>query len=301
MPRLNNSPMPFKRSALRPGLLCLVLCLFAVQCALPGRAMATEPVTAYIEAKWIPATSLAEKIRPLLSERGAAIPDDAAGLVIVVDDAATVKRIVEIAAVLDRAPGQVMVEAKLIQTSEAALQAFGISLGGSVNLGPASVQFGSGCFALATGRGLQSLEAELGLSHSSASSESHATLSVLTLEGEPANLHMGADVPLPSGRGTEYRRVGLDLVVTPTRLPGDRFMLDLFIASDQPRGQSIQTHETSAKITVADKETVLIGSSESSTETSSSGSVLGLVFGGTGSASGSEKGRLVVLVRARAK
>ena len=106
---------------------------------------------------------------------------------------------------------------------------------------------------------------------------------ILTLNNNRAEIQQGTKLATATesssgGTTTEYEEAVLRISVLPQITPDNKLILDLEINDDSPKsdGRDIDTKQTKTKMMVNDRETIVIGGVQKTTETTGSNKVPGI-------------------------
>ena len=254
--------------------------------------------TEYIQINYNTAAEFEGKVKSMLTGRGSASSDPRTNILIVTDTEDTLKRVDSFIKKLDRAERQVMIEARLVYATDEFQRSLGVKWGTTYSTETAANlpneqwrgNFAStGLNAINTvngitlGEQLASIWVRICLPSMLRSSLGEAknlvkTISsprILTLNNNRAEIQQGTKLATATesesgGTTTEYEEAVLKISVLPQITPDNKLILDLEISDDSPKsdGRDIDTKQTKTKMMVSDRETIVIGGVQKTTETS---------------------------------
>jgi len=262
--------------------------------------------TEYMQINYNTAAEFEGKVKSMLTGRGSASSDSRTNILIVTDTEDTLKRVDSFIKKLDRAERQVMIEARLVYATDEFQRSLGVRWGTtyatetSANL-PNEQWRGSfastGLNAINTvngitlggtvgkflGKDLFALDASLQLGEAKNLVKTISSPRILTLNNNRAEIQQGTKLATATesesgGTTTEYEEAVLKISVLPQITPDNKLILDLEISDDSPKsdGRDIDTKQTRTKMMVSDRETIVIGGVQKSTETSGTNQIPGL-------------------------
>jgi type IV pilus assembly protein PilQ len=264
--------------------------------------------TEYMQINYNTAAEFEGKVKAMLTGRGAVSSDPRTNILIVTDTEDTLKRIDSFIKKLDRAERQVMIEARLVYATDEFQRSLGIQWGQNTEYtrgedGADGKQWGGrlglvgGWQAVNPVRGLTiggkigkffgedlfSLDAALQLGETKDLVKTISSPRILTLNNNRAEIQQGTKLATATesesgGTTTEYEEAVLKISVLPQITPDNKLILDLEISDDSPKadGRDIDTKQTKTKMMVSDRETIVIGGVQKSTETSGVNQIPGL-------------------------
>lgn len=243
-------------------------------------------------------TSVADRSRERLTERGMIISDVRDKKLIITDIPSVVADIKRLIALLDTPERQVLIEARIVEASSTFSRDLGVNwgvsydnnpgggsdvsgdigLGGGFALNPAAIAAGSAGFGsnFTFGQlGIDKLVLDLRISALEQSGHGRiiSTPRVTTLNGEEAEIAQGTEIPYQSvseqGTKTEFKKAELSLKVKPEINPDGSIFLEIEAKNDSrglivPTGlggsaPAIDTKKAETKVLVRDGETTVIG------------------------------------------
>lgn len=222
-----------------PGRAAVLLLALTIRSPLAG---AQE--LSVIELRHRPAEELVPLIQPLLGPGDAIVPNR--NQLILRADPVTVREIRALLEQIDRSPHRLLIS--VAQGSETSGESVGT--GAEIRGRIAPNQPNRSGVAI---RG--------GAYQSQGRDGTHATQQVQTLDGQPAMIQMGSEMPVPYGYGVQYQPVTTGFAVTP-RLSGNRVIIAVEPWSDRPshgRGGVIETQSARTQVTAGLGEWVEIG------------------------------------------
>ncbi len=264
--------------------------------------------TEYMQINYNTAAEFEGKVKTLLTGRGTVSSDPRTNILIVTDTEDTLKRIDSFIKKLDRAERQVMIEARLVYATDEFQRSLGVQWGQNTEYsrgedGADGKQWGgriglnSGWAAVNTvpgftiggkigkffGEDLFSLDAALQLGETKNLVKTISSPRILTLNNNRAEIQQGTKLATATesesgGTTTEYEEAVLKISVLPQITPDNKLILDLEISDDSPKsdGRDIDTKQTKTKMMVSDRETIVIGGVQKSTETTGKNQIPGL-------------------------
>lgn len=262
--------------------------------------------TEYMQINYNTAAEFEGKVKTMLTGRGSVSSDPRTNILIVTDTEDTLKRVDSFIKKLDRAERQVMIEARLVYATDEFQRSLGVKWGTSYatetaeNL-PSEQWRGSfastGLNAINTvngitlggtigkflGEDLFALDAALQLGEAKNLVKTISSPRILTLNNNRAEIQQGTKLATATesesgGTTTEYEEAVLKISVLPQITPDNKLILDLEISDDSPKsdGRDIDTKQTKTKMMVSDRETIVIGGVQKTTETSGTNQIPGL-------------------------
>ena len=246
------------------------------------------------------------KVKTMLTGRGSASSDPRTNILIVTDTEDTLKRVDSFIKKLDRAERQVMIEARLVYATDEFQRSLGVKWGTTYSTETAenlpSEQWrgnfaSTGLNAINTvngitlggtigkflGEDLFALDAALQLGEAKNLVKTISSPRILTLNNNRAEIQQGTKLATATesesgGTTTEYEEAVLKISVLPQITPDNKLILDLEISDDSPKsdGRDIDTKQTKTKMMVSDRETIVIGGVQKTTETSGTNQIPGL-------------------------
>lgn len=264
--------------------------------------------TEYMQINYNTAAEFEGKVKTLLTGRGSASSDPRTNILIVTDTEDTLKRIDSFIKKLDRAERQVMIEARLVYATDEFQRSLGVQWGQNTEYsrgedGADGKQWGgriglnTGWAAVNTvpgftiggkigkffGEDLFSLDAALQLGETKNLVKTISSPRILTLNNNRAEIQQGTKLATATesesgGTTTEYEEAVLKISVLPQITPDNKLILDLEISDDSPKsdGRDIDTKQTKTKMMVSDRETIVIGGVQKSTDTTGTNQIPGL-------------------------
>ncbi|ACU90068.1 type IV pilus secretin PilQ [Desulfomicrobium baculatum] len=262
--------------------------------------------TEYMQINYNTAAEFEGKVKTMLTGRGSVSSDPRTNILIVTDTEDTLKRVDSFIKKLDRAERQVMIEARLVYATDEFQRSLGVKWGTSyatetaANL-PSEQWRGTfastGLNAINTvngitlggtigkflGEDLFALDAALQLGEANNLVKTISSPRILTLNNNRAEIQQGTKLATATesesgGTTTEYEEAVLKISVLPQITPDNKLILDLEISDDSPKsdGRDIDTKQTKTKMMVSDRETIVIGGVQKTTETSNTNQIPGL-------------------------
>jgi type IV pilus assembly protein PilQ len=262
--------------------------------------------TEYMQINYNTAAEFEGKVKAMLTGRGSASSDPRTNILIVTDTEDTLKRVDSFIKKLDRAERQVMIEARLVYATDEFQRSLGVKWGTTYSTETAanlpSEQWrgnfaSTGLNAINTvngitlggtigkylGEDLFTLDAALQLGEAKNLVKTISSPRILTLNNNRAEIQQGTKLATATesesgGTTTEYEEAVLKISVLPQITPDNKLILDLEISDDSPKsdGRDIDTKQTKTKMMVSDRETIVIGGVQKTTETSGTNQIPGL-------------------------
>lgn len=262
--------------------------------------------TEYMQINYNTAAEFEGKVKTMLTGRGSVSSDPRTNILIVTDTEDTLKRVDSFIKKLDRAERQVMIEARLVYATDEFQRSLGVKWGTTYNTETAenlpSEQWrgnfaSTGLNAINTvngitlggtigkylGEDLFTLDAALQLGEAKNLVKTISSPRILTLNNNRAEIQQGTKLATATesesgGTTTEYEEAVLKISVLPQITPDNKLILDLEISDDSPKsdGRDIDTKQTKTKMMVSDRETIVIGGVQKTTETSGTNQIPGL-------------------------
>lgn len=250
--------------------------------------------TEYIQINYNTADDFKPKIDSMLTPRGKSTADTRTNMLIVTDTEQTLKRIESFIKKLDRPERQVLIEARLVYATDEFQRSLGVQWGtdystqfgrkdyqgniGSTGLNMLDTVNGvtlGGSVGKIIGEDLFSLDVSLQLGEQNNLVKTISSPRILTLNNSRAEIQQGTKLATSGesesgGTTTEYEEAVLKISVLPQITPDNKLILDLEINDDSPKsdGRDIDTRQTKTKMMVGDKETIVIGGVQKTTESS---------------------------------
>jgi len=261
--------------------------------------------TEYMQINYNTAAEFEGKVKSILTPRGMVSSDPRTNILIVTDTEETLKRIDSFIKKLDRAERQVMIEARLVYATDEFQRSLGVKWGsryapevapgapttggsgqteqwrgnlittGLNNLNTVNGITLGGVIGKYLGKDLFALDAQLQLGEAKNLVKTISSPRILTLNNNRAEIHQGTKLATATesesgGTTTEYEEAVLKISVMPQITPDNKLILDLEINDDSPKsdGRDIDTKQTKTKMMVGDRETIVIGGVQKTTETS---------------------------------
>ncbi|MFA7382160.1 MAG: hypothetical protein WC001_01780 [Desulfurivibrionaceae bacterium] len=250
------------------------------------------------------ATAYVDQLKPLLGQNGSITVTNRGNCLVIQDRAGNIPRLRDLLGELDQPIPQVHIEARIVSISNAAKKQLGIiwgdvkytrdnlpdkttSLGAGINL-PAKDP--STTLAFGFIRENFNLNVELQAMQSDNLLEILSSPSVLVLDGMPAEIKQGKEVPYVTGgtsltpSNTSFREANLGLKVKPTVLRDGYIILDVNVTNDSVDEQSSQNSSgmlinkqaINTNLFLEDNVTVVIGGIVQKNKQYSNGKVPGL-------------------------
>lgn len=262
--------------------------------------------TDYIQINYSTAADFEGKVKTFISPRGSVSSDPRTNILIVTDTEATLKRINSFIKKLDRAERQVMIEARVVYATDEFQRSLGVKWGtgyateseenrpneqwrggvGTTGLNMINTVNGitlGGSIGKYLGKDLFALDASLQLGEAKNLVKTISSPRILTLNNNRAEIQQGTKLATATesssgGTTTEYEEAVLRISVLPQITPDNKLILDLEINDDSPKsdGRDIDTKQTKTKMMVNDRETIVIGGVQKTTETTGSNKVPGV-------------------------
>jgi type IV pilus assembly protein PilQ len=254
--------------------------------------------TEYMQINYNTAAEFEGKVKAMLTGRGSASSDPRTNILIVTDTEDTLKRVDSFIKKLDRAERQVMIEARLVYATDEFQRSLGVKWGTTYNTETAenlpneqwrSNLASTGLNAINTvngitlggtigkylGEDLFTLDAALQLGETKNLVKTISSPRILTLNNSRAEIQQGTKLATATesesgGTTTEYEEAVLKISVLPQITPDNKLILDLEISDDSPKsdGRDIDTKQTKTKMMVSDRETIVIGGVQKTTDAS---------------------------------
>ena len=252
--------------------------------------------TEYMQINYNTAAEFEGKVKSMLTERGSVTSDPRTNILIVTDTQETLSRIKSFIGKLDRAERQVMIEARIVYATDEFQRSLGVKWGTTydtetdANLPNEQWRGGftsTGLNALNTvngitlggtigkylGEDLFTLDASLQLGEAQSLVKTISSPRILTLNNNRAEIQQGTKLATATesesgGTTTEYEEAVLKISVLPQITPDNKLILDLEISDDSPKsdGRDIDTKQAKTKMMVSDRETIVIGGVQKTTE-----------------------------------
>jgi type IV pilus secretin PilQ/predicted competence protein len=258
-----------------------------------------EPtVTQLVPVNYADASELKSNLERLLSDRGSIFIDARTNTLIVTDTRKNLDDILALVEALDRQTPQVMIEARIVETSRNFLRQLGVRLGAQytrftdlrfpnrVAVGggiasdtgnflvdlPAAVGAGSGgaiAFSLAGASNI--LDIQLSALESSGRGKIISNPKIATLDNTEALIQSGVRIPFETvsaeGTQTEFVDASISLKVTPHVTPDGFISMKIVATKNEPDfsrtsaggAPTITTREATTEMLVKDNDTVVIG------------------------------------------
>lgn len=262
--------------------------------------------TEYLQINYNTAAEFEGKVKTMLTSRGLASSDPRTNILIVTDTEETLNRIQSFIKKLDRAERQVLIEARLVYATDEFQRSLGVKWGtayatetpenlpgeqwrGSfVSTGLNAINTVNGITLGGTigkflGEDLFALDASLQLGETKNLVKTISSPRILTLNNNRAEIQQGTKLATATesesgGTTTEYEEAVLKISVLPQITPDNKLILDLEISDDSPKsdGRDIDTKQTRTKMMVGDRETIVIGGVQKTTETKGVNQIPGL-------------------------
>lgn len=253
--------------------------------------------TEYMQINYNTAGEFEGKVKAMLTGRGSVTSDPRTNILIVTDTEETLKRIDSFIKKLDRAERQVMIEARLVYATDEFQRSLGVKWGttyrtetqqnlpseqwrgtfASTGLNAINTVNGitlGGTIGKFLGEDLFALDASLQLGETKNLVKTISSPRILTLNNNRAEIQQGTKLATATesesgGTTTEYEEAVLKISVLPQITPDNKLILDLEISDDSPKsdGRDIDTKQTKTKMMVSDRETIVIGGVQKTTET----------------------------------
>jgi len=262
--------------------------------------------TEYMQINYNTAAEFEGKVKTMLTGRGSVSSDPRTNILIVTDTEDTLKRVDSFIKKLDRAERQVMIEARLVYATDEFQRSLGVKWGtsyatetsenlpneqwrgtfASTGLNAINTVNGitlGGTIGKFLGEDLFALDAALQLGEAKNLVKTISSPRILTLNNNRAEIQQGTKLATATesesgGTTTEYEEAVLKISVLPQITPDNKLILDLEISDDSPKsdGRDIDTKQTKTKMMVSDRETIVIGGVQKTTETSGTNQIPGL-------------------------
>jgi type IV pilus assembly protein PilQ len=253
--------------------------------------------TEYMQINYNTAAEFEGKVKAMLTGRGSASSDSRTNILIVTDTEETLKRVDSFIKKLDRPERQVMIEARLVYATDEFQRSLGVKWGttyapetaanmaneqwrgsfASTGLNAINTVNGitlGGTIGKYLGKDLFALDASLQLGETKNLVKTISSPRILTLNNNRAEIQQGTKLATATesesgGTTTEYEEAVLKISVLPQITPDNKLILDLEISDDSPKsdGRDIDTKQTKTKMMVSDRETIVIGGVQKTTET----------------------------------
>lgn len=262
--------------------------------------------TEYMQINYNTAAEFEGKVKTLLTPRGTVSSDSRTNILIVTDTQDTLNRVDSFIKKLDRAERQVMIEARLVYATDEFQRSLGVRWGttyatetaenlageqwrgtfASTGLNAINTVNGitlGGTIGKYLGKDLFALDASLQLGETKNLVKTISSPRVLTLNNNRAEIQQGTKLATATesesgGTTTEYEEAVLKISVLPQITPDNKLILDLEISDDSPKsdGRDIDTKQTKTKMMVSDRETIVIGGVQKTTDTTGTNQIPGL-------------------------
>ncbi len=262
--------------------------------------------TEYMQINYNTAADFEGKVKTLLTSRGTTSADSRTNILIVTDTEDTLRRVKSFIKKLDRAERQVLIEARLVYATDEFQRSLGIKWGTTYDtetpLNSLSEQYRGGFSTTGMnmlntvngitlagevgkylGEDLFTLDAALQLGETKSLVKTISSPRILTLNNNRAEIQQGTKLATATesesgGTTTEYEEAVLKISVLPQITPDNKLILDLDISDDSPKsdGRDIDTKQTKTKMMVNDRETIVIGGVQKTTETNGVNQLPGL-------------------------
>lgn len=253
--------------------------------------------TDYIQINYSTAADFEGKVKTFITPRGAVSSDPRTNILIVTDTEATLKRVNSFVKKLDRPERQVMIEARVVYATDEFQRSLGLRWGTqygtdstenmpneqwrgefrTTGLNMVNTVNGitlGGTIGKYLGKDLFALDASLQLGEAKNIVKTISSPRILTLNNNRAEIQQGTKLATATesssgGTTTEYEEAVLKISVLPQITPDNKLILDLEINDDSPKsdGRDIDTKQTKTKMMVNDRETIVIGGVQKTTET----------------------------------
>jgi len=253
--------------------------------------------TEYMQINYNTAAEFEGKVKAMVTSRGSVSSDPRTNILIVTDTEETLQRINSYIKKLDRAERQVMIEARLVYATDEFQRSLGVKWGTTYATETAEnlpneqwrgTMVSTGLNALNTvngitlggtvgkflGEDLFALDASLQLGETKNLVKTISSPRILTLNNNRAEIQQGTKLATATesesgGTTTEYEEAVLKISVLPQITPDNKLILDLEISDDSPKsdGRDIDTKQTKTKMMVGDRETIVIGGVQKTTDT----------------------------------
>jgi type IV pilus assembly protein PilQ len=262
--------------------------------------------TEYVQINYNTAADFEGKVKTLLTGRGTTSADSRTNILIVTDTEDTLRRVKSFIKKLDRAERQVLIEARLVYATDEFQRSLGIKWGTTYDtetpVNSLSEQYRGGFSTTGMnmlntvngitlageigkylGEDLFTLDAALQLGETKSLVKTISSPRILTLNNNRAEIQQGTKLATATesesgGTTTEYEEAVLKISVLPQITPDNKLILDLDISDDSPKsdGRDIDTKQTKTKMMVNDRETIVIGGVQKTTETNGVNQLPGL-------------------------
>jgi len=262
--------------------------------------------TDYVQINYNTAADFEGKVKTFLSEKGSVTSDSRTNMLIIKDNDERLKNIKNFIKKLDRPERQVMVEARLVYATDEFQRSLGVKWGtayqpetasnmaseqwrgsaSSTGLNMLNTVSGvtlGGTIGKYLGEDLFTLDASLQLGEAKNLVKTISSPRVLTLNNNRAEIQQGTKLATATesesgGTTTEYEEAVLKISVLPQITPDNKLILDLEISDDSPKsdGRDIDTKKTKTKMMVNDRETIVIGGVQKTTDTTGISQVPGV-------------------------
>ena len=262
--------------------------------------------TEYLQINYNTAAEFEGKVKAMITGRGSVSSDPRTNILIVTDTEDSLKRIESFIKKLDRAERQVLIEARLVYATDEFQRSLGVKWGTAyktetdenmpneqwrgnfVSTGLNAINTVNGITLGGTigkflGEDLFALDASLQLGETKNLVKTISSPRILTLNNNRAEIQQGTKLATATesesgGTTTEYEEAVLKISVLPQITPDNKLILDLEISDDSPKsdGRDIDTKQTKTKMMVGDRETIVIGGVQKTTETKGVNQIPGL-------------------------
>lgn len=262
--------------------------------------------TDYIQINYSTAADFEGKVKTLITSRGTVSSDPRTNILIVTDTEEALRRINSFIKKLDRAERQVMIEARVVYATDEFQRSLGVKWGTqyattsqdnmpneqwrgrfeTTGLNMVNTVNGitlGGAIGKYLGKDLFALDASLQLGEAKNLVKTISSPRILTLNNNRAEIQQGTKLATTTesssgGTTVEYEEAVLRISVLPQITPDNKLILDLEINDDSPKvdGRDIDTKQTKTKMMVNDRETIVIGGVQKSTETTGVNKVPGV-------------------------
>ena len=248
----------------------------------------------FLKLNYAQAADLAGKLKPVLSKRGVAIPDNRSNTVFIRDVKRVLDDAIDLAREFDTRPVQVLIESNLIETTPTFARALGMELEATAGKSNINSSFAAAQpFSTDVGTTLSIIGAKLGhfkdINSTLSAAEQLGKVriisrpSVVTLNNVPStiqsvrvvraslptgttNIATGANAQQAQGVATEQIPIGIALTVTPQVSKDNYILLSIKVKSSSVASPSTPngipdelTREAISNVIVHDGETVVIG------------------------------------------
>lgn len=262
--------------------------------------------TDYIQINYSTAADFEGKVKTFTTSRGSVSSDPRTNILIVTDTEEALRRINSFVKKLDRAERQVMIEARVVYATDEFQRSLGVKWGTqyattsqdnmpneqwrgrfeTTGLNMVNTVNGitlGGAIGKYLGKDLFALDASLQLGEAKNLVKTISSPRILTLNNNRAEIQQGTKLATATesssgGTTVEYEEAVLRISVLPQITPDNKLILDLEINDDSPKsdGRDIDTKQTKTKMMVNDRETIVIGGVQKTTETSGVNKVPGV-------------------------